>query len=240
MNTNRRIVKRNHIFVSTFFVFFCFCLNILCSQTNIYFYYNSQGQKIVTGNLKSIPERYLDQVKATQIVKYSTVKSTSPLPVITTPQITTPQTTHSTDQALIVDESEYNECLCVASATSLIKQLKKIQLNNERMNAAIINLGTRHPTIRQFHFRTVTKMSQLSIPDIITPELHSWRKKAHNVVAQLKTLQYTTSRWLEQNSNSLRTQFPQYLLRIKMLISELENDLKKLEVQCDCLEHPID
>lgn len=202
----------------------------------LYSYKDSAGTIIVVDSIEKVPLQYRDQVEKGFIPSFSSKKKLSvestaesgagenvaaPVEMVEPIDLDAPgriEVTAAPDEIELPDPA-------VASVTLIMNDIREIQLNYERLHVQALARGLGHPIIRHLHLSNVRMLQNVIAPSLITLENGAaWRKSAGEVIEQMRSLQYTVSRWIDGSSRGIVEAMPPLLARMKMQISRLENE----------------
>ncbi len=214
---------------------------LLCAAgLTLYSYRDDSGTIIVVDSIEKIPEQYLDQVETGYIPSFSSPekpadknlkKENNPDELSHQEKLIKPIDLDLAGEIKVQappDEVELPDP-AVASITQIMKNLREVQLNYERLHVQALARGLGHPVIRHFHLSNVLLLKNILPPGEIELEnSDAWKRMAGEVIEQMRSLQYTVSRWLDGSSRGIVEAMPPLLARMKMQISLLEKEYKKI------------
>lgn len=211
-------------------LFFCGVSSYLFGGLQLFSYQDDRGQTIVVDSVDRIPEKYRDQVQADYIPSFNNYSESSDSseneksdenknksPVVAK---------HSGE--LVADDSESisEENPAIASATLFMNQIKDLQLNNERVHLQALARGVTFPAVRHFHLSNIIALQKVIAPESIDIDgTEGWKAHARRVLEQIRSLQFTVSRWLDTSSEAIIKAMPPLLAQLKEEIRKLDEEL---------------
>jgi len=222
--------QRQKVWLTVAFFLFSAALSYAAGLT-IYSYRDNTGTTVLVDSIEKVPLQYRDRVEKGFIPSFSARKKKSPEPLAENPAV--PVEMVETIDLDAVHRIKVNAPPAeielpdpaVASATLIMADIREIQLNYERLHVQAVVRGLRHPIIRHLHLTNFRLLQKIISPSTISLEnAAAWQKSATEIIQQMRSLQYTVSRWIDSSSRGIVEAMPPLLASMKTQISRLENE----------------
>lgn len=201
----------------------------------LFSYQDDLGQIIVVDSLEKVPIQYRDRVEQDFIPSFSRPKKKETKENIT---IIEPLVDSGSDQIRVAEPDDEKPAIVpppeedrsaeIASATAFMQIIEQIHFNNERIHVIATSINQNSPAVYQLHNQNIQTMNQLSaLNSFVWENGKTWKSEALRVIEDMKTIQYTISKWIKEGGTGLRYGLPPFLNRLKQSIKDLDALLKQ-------------
>lgn len=201
----------------------------------LYSYVDEKGQTIIVGSPDKIPEKFRNQVKEGYIPTFrSRKKSDKKVTIIESVpdkdrEEAKPDRHEDQVKPVIVEPPAEDYTAEIASATAYMEEIRKIQFNNERIHVLSLVSDPKGPVILQLHQQNVLAIENLaSLANFEWDAGKAWKKQALELTRDMKTIQYTITKWILEGGAGLKEGLPPLLHGSRIRVDKLENTLKEL------------
>ncbi|MDD2998596.1 MAG: hypothetical protein PHV05_05995 [Candidatus Riflebacteria bacterium] len=214
------------------------------SGLTLYSYRDDLGQLIVVDSIERIPEKYREGIHQSFIPSFKnaepavsvedeyfatdlTTTATLTLPPESSIAIPSPAASEPIKLEEILPEIEPPNP-AIASAEIILAKIKEIQFNNERLYVMAQVLTAKHPVVKHLHLTNLLNLQNIMPPEALKWEAAAaWKSKARYIIEELKTIQFSISKWLPEGSDAITIALRPLVARVRNLIVALEKEFPK-------------
>lgn len=213
---------------------------LLSTGLTLYSYQDDLGQLIVVDSIERVPEKFRDTARRDFIPSFTGGSSAS-IEIISQPPTcefisTDPHLDPVADHDLEVlaappEQAQVDPAL--ATATLLLGEINTIITNNEKLYGVALNTSIANPIVRHLHLTNIVSLRNITDPRSLTWKTpQSWSDEAAVLIEQLRTIQFSVSRWLESGqTRMLFSTLPSLLATVKRQAQSLETTLETLRLR---------
>lgn len=205
----------------------------------LYSYEDDEGQLIVVDSLERIPEQFREGARRNFIPSFSSSgrkqqqKAREAQPeVIVIPDAVEPVGESDELEVLAPPPEQQQPDPAIATATLILADINRIIDHNGQLYRLALNNSPRHPAVRHLHLTSI-----LALRNIIDPRSLTWKKpqqwsdEAARVIEDLRTVQYSVSKWLDSGSGALLSTLPTLIEASRRQAATLTASLAAISAQ---------